>query len=389
MTTLGEFLGNGQQRRQWLDNTIGGMLTNLTPPNLRPAAEFAAQMNPIQGMSDSMAQFGVATDPNQSPEARRSAAINSAVEALIAVAPAGLAAKGYMTPAQATMEGLLGGSPATQQIGDDLGRFWADEAGNIRVWHGSPHDFDKFSMEHIGTGEGAQAYGHGLYFAENADVAKGYAPRDFDAEEIMLSRYKQAEAVGDYDAMEAWEAAMLHQTPDELLATAGDVDLDEGTRAAYRAVSDEVRGMQGSGSHLYEVNIDANPEDFLDWDAPISDAPQDFQDLVKLRMDEVDLPEGSRRQRTLSAWRGAEGDWRPQDASGVPVPRVAEVRNWLWDYGGDQSRMTDELLGAGIPGISYLDAGSRGAGEGSRNYVVFDDSLLGILSKNGVKLGGK
>mgnify|MGYP000217934532 CR=1 FL=1 len=44
----------------------------------------------------------------------------------------------------------------------------------IEAWHGSPHKFDKFSMDNIGTGEGAQAYGHGLYFADSEDVAKGY-----------------------------------------------------------------------------------------------------------------------------------------------------------------------------------------------------------------------
>ena len=43
----------------------------------------------------------------------------------------------------------------------------------IRAFHGSPHDFDKFDVSKIGTGEGAQAYGHGLYFAENEGVAKG------------------------------------------------------------------------------------------------------------------------------------------------------------------------------------------------------------------------
>ena len=40
--------------------------------------------------------------------------------------------------------------------------------------HGSPHSFDKFDMSKIGTGEGAQAYGHGLYFADNEGVAKSY-----------------------------------------------------------------------------------------------------------------------------------------------------------------------------------------------------------------------
>jgi hypothetical protein len=39
---------------------------------------------------------------------------------------------------------------------------------------------------------------------------------------------------------------------------------------------------------------------------------------------------------------------------------------------------------AGIKGIKYLDQGSRGAGEGSRNYVVFDDKLIDIVKKYGL-----
>ena len=42
------------------------------------------------------------------------------------------------------------------------------------VWHGSPHKFEAFDASKIGTGEGAQAYGHGMYFAESPDVAKSY-----------------------------------------------------------------------------------------------------------------------------------------------------------------------------------------------------------------------
>ena len=44
----------------------------------------------------------------------------------------------------------------------------------LEAWHGSPHKFDRFSMDQIGTGEGAQAYGHGLYFADSEDVARQY-----------------------------------------------------------------------------------------------------------------------------------------------------------------------------------------------------------------------
>jgi hypothetical protein len=42
------------------------------------------------------------------------------------------------------------------------------------VYHGSPHVFDKFALSAIGTGEGAQAHGWGLYFAGNKETAECY-----------------------------------------------------------------------------------------------------------------------------------------------------------------------------------------------------------------------
>lgn len=42
------------------------------------------------------------------------------------------------------------------------------------AFHGSPHKFEKFDLGSIGTGQGAQAHGWGLYFAENKEVAEEY-----------------------------------------------------------------------------------------------------------------------------------------------------------------------------------------------------------------------
>jgi len=42
------------------------------------------------------------------------------------------------------------------------------------AWHGSPHDFDTFDLGAIGTGEGNQAHGWGLYFAKDKKVSKLY-----------------------------------------------------------------------------------------------------------------------------------------------------------------------------------------------------------------------
>lgn len=65
------------------------------------------------------------------------------------------------------------------------------------AYHGTPHVFDTFSTDAIGTGEGAQAHGWGLYFTQNREVAQGYRDRllaaDTDGEELMPYKQEYAE----------------------------------------------------------------------------------------------------------------------------------------------------------------------------------------------------
>lgn len=42
------------------------------------------------------------------------------------------------------------------------------------AWHGSPYDFDEFDLGAIGSGEGNQVHGWGLYFAKNKKVSVAY-----------------------------------------------------------------------------------------------------------------------------------------------------------------------------------------------------------------------
>ena len=62
---------------------------------------------------------------------------------------------------------------------DNNGAFSPDDVNifNQSAWHGTPHDFDAFDLGAIGTGEGAQAHGWGLYFAQNREVSQGYRGR--------------------------------------------------------------------------------------------------------------------------------------------------------------------------------------------------------------------
>lgn len=68
-------------------------------------------------------------------------------------------------------------------VKDGKGVLYVDNNGNGNyytqtynqvAWHGSPHDFDTFDLGAIGTGEGNQAHGWGLYFAKKKSVSRNY-----------------------------------------------------------------------------------------------------------------------------------------------------------------------------------------------------------------------
>lgn len=75
---------------------------------------------------------------------------------------------------------------------------------SIVAYHGSPHDFNKFSTEKIGTGEGRQAFGYGLYFADNGDIAKWYADRLADVD-IQLDGKPLADVLDNEEWDPTWQ----------------------------------------------------------------------------------------------------------------------------------------------------------------------------------------
>src|SRR5690606_4106558 len=65
----------------------------------------------------------------------------------------------------------------TQQLLDKLKELGvdADVRRQIILYHGSPYSFTRFATDQIGTGEGAQAFGWGLYFTDLESIARNYA----------------------------------------------------------------------------------------------------------------------------------------------------------------------------------------------------------------------
>lgn len=275
----------------------------------------------------------------------------------------------------------------------------------IRAYHGSPHDFDKFSMDKIGTGEGAQAYGHGLYFAGKEDVARGYRDRLSDARYEIPDEAKVAERYGE-DVL-----SMLNSTygdPKEIAANAdhlrnmvqrnlrliGASSLSD-VKPAYEGdfpwtildtakrldnldallKSDDIK-LTGQG-RMYEVDIHADPDSLLDWDKPFSAQPKRVQEFLGDTLSTTGtfsglIPPppsrpGSRLYRQLGAQEKMSFGRSPQELD-TPIP-------------GADAAASARLREAGIPGPRYLDGMSRSAGDGTHNYVTFDDSIVDIKRK--------
>ena len=293
----------------------------------------------------------------------------------------------------------------------------------IKAYHGSPHDFDKFDLSKIGTGEGAQAYGHGLYFADNEGVAKGYR----DNLSKNTPTWKTPESAGKYDpsTLEVLQKELRYKTPDEVMALNkqyADHALETGIPNLMGDMHNALaRGDLSLGKgHMYEVRINADPEHFLDWDKRLDQ--QSPEVLRKFGVNPSDM-EAAWRQK-LSAQDAIREKFPPADVFKLSddelmkelmsPPNVDAATNQLYkardeadsalmgftkDWasrpdapareiikGGDPVANTNRLREAGIPGIKYLDQGSRAAGDGSRNYVVFDDKIIDIAKKYGIGL---
>lgn len=271
----------------------------------------------------------------------------------------------------------------------------------IRAYHGSPHTFDRFDMSKIGTGEGAQAYGHGLYFAGNEKVAKGYRDdltrelgrtsvwRDATGKEFDLDKLRFLAESGD---PAGFAASFLNQS--------GSVDdaikyvmkygpnAFVGGKAEYDAT---LKGLQQfkdaglakvPGGSMYEVSLRTSPERLLDWDKPLSQQPAGVREALSGALPAYDVKN----------WGGLPHAFANKTMIELPKGEVTGREAYILTRMGvneENSRKaaavaSERLRDAGVPGIQYLDAGSRAAGDGSRNYVMFRDDIIDILKRYGL-----
>ena len=268
-----------------------------------------------------------------------------------------------------------------------------------RVWHGTPHrgiETTGFKLNKIGSGEGAQAYGWGMYFASQREVAQRYQPRNKRAEELMMAEYSKAERAGDYESLELWEAALTHKLSDDILSEEEFGHIPITKRDAVARKVREIGKKTSAGGSLYSANIPENDE-LLDWDKPLSEQPLKVRQIIrqhKLPMyderdyDAIQLADGSwsiyridpdTREAAQVARLDREDARNAQEALAMSGAQFDAGRFLYEKIARDKNgpRGASEYLNSiGIPGLRYLDGNSRGQGEGSHNYVIWDEALL-------------
>jgi hypothetical protein len=267
------------------------------------------------------------------------------------------------------------------------------QAGAI-VYHGSPHKFDKFSSKKIGTGEGAQAYGHGLYFAESPEVAKTYQPRSPEYEQKLIDLYQRASSSRNYPMMEVLEDAMLHRTPNEIVEKF--TNADDGYSGQHaKAAQDFVKWYSKNEPEvggLYTVDLpDEKIAQMLDYDKPLSAQSPEVKRVLMEHPDVLDYIAKAEAQRVnlnemspvrLEKIPSASAPYDESRMAGKDVITAIAQRSGL---GKAQGAIEEELRQLGIPGIRYLDEQSRGSkgADGSSNYVVFpgEEEALTIVDR--------
>ena len=253
------------------------------------------------------------------------------------------------------------------------------------AWHGSPHDFDTFDLGAIGTGEGNQAHGWGLYFAKNREVAQAYKDvLGIDSVEIISgdTKYRLNDDIEWYDNK-----------------TKLTIDAENPLSMALTTLSEEGESTKAIKNLTDFINSKKdNKSDYVV--AQIKRAEQAVQILKDSHFEthqwntmfEVDIPEN---EYLLNEQKNIE------EQSHTVKKAISKISNEInssvlnnsnlsgkefykllsKELGGD--RLASKYLNEhGIKGITYEGV------EDGRCYVVFDDKAIKVIKKYNQSVNG-
>ena len=253
-------------------------------------------------------------------------------------------------------------------FGTLLNRFRRGPISELDVYHGTPHRFPgteanplgEFDASKIGTGEGAQVYGRGIYLAESPGVATSYrntlsttSGPDNDVVNAYVKaaggdRQKAAQAFRDYIGFD----------------TKGPFALSEEDLFRAQKTIDAITNPPGS---LYKADLpDEMIDRMLEWEKPLSEQSEFVKAAIRAM---PNAPDESKWKNWTGEYLYRQLMWRDMTE---PFEKSLKVI------------ASEKLQNSGIPGIKYADAGSRGqSATGTRNFVVFpgEEKKVKILER--------
>lgn len=291
-----------------------------------------------------------------------------------------------------------------------------DVTMSVRALHASPHSFRKFDTAFMGKGEGAQAYGWGLYFAENPKVNRSYLNQFAQDKATWRFRELEASNVDDMarglrdrivfpEHVNRFEPGVL----DAVYSVLGDLSDARGDKGKIEAIKEELREdiriNEGYSDQYPQAKRQADAEniayqyllDHLDEIEVRTGMPSNYR--VELNVEDyLDFMEGGELlfwdKGYGSSTTSRIGDWLLDEGKeeAYSLFNDKDPENGYW-MGGKIYRSLEDALGSpreasefllrhGVKGIRYADGFSRWKAEEKQtyNYVIFDGNDIKITA---------
>lgn len=268
----------------------------------------------------------------------------------------------------------------------------------VTGYHGSPYTFSEFRTDRIGTGEGGQAFGWGLYFASLRDIAAHYRKSlsarqaQFGLDGVIqhpddiFSALQDAVRVGstlsrdDANTVALEVYAGLRDDSDiagmEKFVRQSDWEADyKDAWLAGLAQAKKYTKTQPEG-RIYTADL-PDDDNMMLWDRPYGDQPEAVRAAIRVAVIKESEPSDSKWLATLNGLSIDGFGTKKAAQHYIDTATLGEMYQGL-SAGRGQRGASEFLLASGVRGIKYLDGTSRSAGEGSFNYVVFDEADIAI-----------
>ena len=283
----------------------------------------------------------------------------------------------------------------------------------IIAFHGSGADFDEFKLDKIGTGEGAAAFGYGLYFTNNKDIGDFYKNALTRSVDIDGKPYIRGNTIRNTDLLDP-------DIADELGAANGDLELaikDEeeylqtltGSQPTNTSLDTAVKETQKRIEKLkalrgrvtinptegkaYKVAIQPKPEELIDIDIPLTEQPKIIEKLKNYEKfsDGDDAPFARAVKKVLTGDRNpiTGQQYSEPDAKGSTL---SELFSYIEGTGNLTlgKKGSEYLQKLGIKGLKFKSGQltprkfKTADEKQSENYVIFDDKIIKVLEKYGI-----